>query len=61
MFAKPGDGAIVLLALIAAFSLVTGVSELAVAFGGRKLIERDIRRSLAMRQPGQQRQPQPSA
>jgi uncharacterized membrane protein HdeD (DUF308 family) len=61
MFAKPGDGAIVLLALIAAFSLVTGVSELAVAFGGRKLIERDFRRSLAMRQPGQQRQPQPSA
>jgi uncharacterized membrane protein HdeD (DUF308 family) len=61
MFAKPGDGAIVLLALIAAFSLVTGVSELAVAFGGRKLIERDFRRSFAMRQPEQQRQPQPSA
>jgi uncharacterized membrane protein HdeD (DUF308 family) len=43
MFAKPGDGALVLLALIAAFALVTGVSELVVAIGGKRLLERDIK------------------
>jgi uncharacterized membrane protein HdeD (DUF308 family) len=38
MFAKPGDGALVLLALIAAYSLVVGFVELAVAIGGRRLV-----------------------
>ena len=38
MFAKPGDGALVLLALIAAYSLVVGVAELAVAIGGKRLL-----------------------
>jgi uncharacterized membrane protein HdeD (DUF308 family) len=38
MFAKPGDGALVLLALIAAYSLVIGVAELAVAIGGRRVL-----------------------
>jgi uncharacterized membrane protein HdeD (DUF308 family) len=38
MFAKPGDGALVLLALIAAYSLVIGFAELAVAIGGRRLL-----------------------
>jgi uncharacterized membrane protein HdeD (DUF308 family) len=38
MFAKPGDGALVLLALIAAYSLVVGFAELAVAIGGRRLL-----------------------
>jgi uncharacterized membrane protein HdeD (DUF308 family) len=38
MFAKPGDGALVLLALIAAYSLVVGFTELAVAIGGRRLL-----------------------
>jgi uncharacterized membrane protein HdeD (DUF308 family) len=38
MFAKPGDGALVLLALIAAYSLIVGVAELAVAIGGKRLL-----------------------
>ena len=48
MVVKPGDGAIVLLALIAAYSLVVGISELTVAIGGRRLFEsvsRDFLRS----------------
>ena len=40
MFAKPGDGALVLLALIAAFSLVKGVTELVVAIGGARIMKR---------------------
>ncbi len=40
IFAKPGAGALAVLALIAAFALVTGVSELVVAIGGEKLLER---------------------
>jgi uncharacterized membrane protein HdeD (DUF308 family) len=38
MFAKPGDGALVLLGLIAAYSLIVGITELAVAIGGRRLL-----------------------
>ena len=38
MFAKPGDGALVLLALIAAYSLVLGFAELVVAIGGRRVL-----------------------
>jgi uncharacterized membrane protein HdeD (DUF308 family) len=38
MFAKPNDGALVLLALISAFSLVRGIFELTVAIGGRRLL-----------------------
>jgi uncharacterized membrane protein HdeD (DUF308 family) len=37
IFAKPGDGAVVLLALIAAYALIIGVSELGVAIGGKRL------------------------
>jgi uncharacterized membrane protein HdeD (DUF308 family) len=51
MFAKPGDGALVLLALIAAFALVTGVSELVVAIGGKRLLERDIKRAVEQARP----------
>ena len=43
MFAKPGDGALVLLALIAAYELVKGVSELVVAIGWKRLLERDLK------------------
>jgi uncharacterized membrane protein HdeD (DUF308 family) len=46
MFAKPGDGALVLLALIAAFLLVRGAAELVVAIGGKRLLERDIKRAV---------------
>jgi uncharacterized membrane protein HdeD (DUF308 family) len=44
MFAKPGAGALVLLALIAAFALVVGVSELVLAIGGKKMIDKRLQR-----------------
>ena len=44
MFAKPGDGALVLLALIAAFSLVVGVIQLTVAVGGERIAKREARK-----------------
>jgi uncharacterized membrane protein HdeD (DUF308 family) len=40
MFAKPGDGALVLLALIAAYALIIGIAELTVAIGGKRLFSR---------------------
>ena len=40
IFVMPGTGALAVLALIAAFALVTGISELVVAIGGEKLLER---------------------
>jgi len=43
IFAKPGAGALVTLALIAAFALVIGISELAVAIGGKRLVELDLK------------------
>jgi uncharacterized membrane protein HdeD (DUF308 family) len=43
IFAKPGAGALSVLALIAAFALVTGISELVVAIGGEKLLEREAK------------------
>jgi uncharacterized membrane protein HdeD (DUF308 family) len=46
MFAEPGDGALVLLALIAAFALVRGAAELIVAIGGKRLMERELRRAV---------------
>jgi len=54
MFAKPGDGALVLLALIAAFALVSGISELVVAIGGQRLLEREVKSALTPK-------PQPSS
>jgi uncharacterized membrane protein HdeD (DUF308 family) len=46
MFANPNDGALVLLALIAAYSLVIGVSEVVVAIGGRRLVEGRVKRTI---------------
>ena len=43
MFLKPGDGALVLLGLIAAFSLATGIAQLTVAIGGRRIVDRELR------------------
>jgi uncharacterized membrane protein HdeD (DUF308 family) len=43
MFVKPGDGALVLLSLIAAFSIVTGVAELTLALAGRRIVNRQLR------------------
>jgi len=54
IFAKPGAGALVTLALIAAFALVGGITELVVAIGGKRLVESDLKRSLAPK-------PQPSS
>jgi uncharacterized membrane protein HdeD (DUF308 family) len=51
MFAKPGDGALVTLALIAAFALVTGITELIVAIGGKRLAEYDLKRMFAPAKP----------
>ena len=51
MFAKPGDGALVTLALIAAFALVTGITELVLGVGGKRLVESDLKRAVARSQP----------
>jgi uncharacterized membrane protein HdeD (DUF308 family) len=51
MFAKPGDGALVLLALIAAYAIVTGLTELIVAIGGKRLLESDVKRALSAAAP----------
>jgi len=50
MFAKPGAGALALLALIAAYALVLGFVELTVAIGGESLLKRGLR-SLAPTEP----------
>jgi uncharacterized membrane protein HdeD (DUF308 family) len=42
-FAEPGAGALAVLGLIAAFALLTGISELVVAIGGPKLLERKLK------------------
>ncbi|WP_158292693.1 MULTISPECIES: HdeD family acid-resistance protein [Kribbella] len=39
IFAQPGTGALVTLALIAAFALVAGVTQLAFAVGGKRLLD----------------------
>ena len=49
IFAKPGDGALVLLALIAAYALVTGIAQLIVAIGGERLLKRSMKRAIARR------------
>ena len=38
MFARPGDGALVALVLIAAFALISGVTQLIVAIGGKRVV-----------------------
>jgi uncharacterized membrane protein HdeD (DUF308 family) len=43
MFAEPGAGALALLALIAAYALITGIIELSVAIGGKRILSRAIR------------------
>src|SRR4029079_17224076 len=51
MFANPSDGALVLLALISAFFLITGITELVVAIGGKRMVEHDIKRAFPPKQP----------
>jgi uncharacterized membrane protein HdeD (DUF308 family) len=47
IFAKPGTGALVTLALIAAFALVTGITEVVFAIGGKRIVESDLKRTFA--------------
>ena len=51
IFARPGTGALVTLALIAAFAFVTGVGELIVAIGGKRLVDSRLRKALEAPQP----------
>ena len=51
MFAKPGAGALALLALIAAYALILGVIEVAVAIGGERLLKRDVKPLVARGEP----------
>jgi uncharacterized membrane protein HdeD (DUF308 family) len=44
MFAEPGDGALVVLGLIATYALIVGITELAVAIGGERLVPSRARR-----------------
>ena len=45
MFAEPGTGALVVLSLIAAFALVTGVTEIVYAVGAKRMIKDDVKRT----------------
>jgi uncharacterized membrane protein HdeD (DUF308 family) len=49
MFARPGAGALATLALIAAFALATGVSQLVVAIGGKQLAEHKAKKLVTSR------------
>jgi len=60
IFAKPGAGALAVLALIAAFALATGISELVVAIGGDKLLERKAKKTFAPPETKSRTTPQPS-
>jgi len=61
MFARPGAGALVTLALIAAFALVSGISELVVAIGGKRLVESSLKQGFAPSSRRTSRTPQASA
>ena len=45
IFVRPGAGALAVLILIAAFALVTGISELVLAIGGEQLAERKAKKA----------------
>ena len=51
MFARPGDGALVTLALIAAFALVIGFTEVVFAIGGKRIVEHDLKRAFGTPKP----------
>jgi uncharacterized membrane protein HdeD (DUF308 family) len=60
IFAKPGAGALAVLAVIAAFALVTGVTELVISIGGEKLLERKAKKAFAPARMSAKTTPQPS-
>lgn len=45
MFAEPSGGALVLLAVIAAFALVTGITEIVAAIGAKRLLKNGLDRT----------------
>jgi uncharacterized membrane protein HdeD (DUF308 family) len=45
IFARPGTGALVTLALIAAFLLVTGMAQIVAAVGGKRIVESSLKRT----------------
>jgi uncharacterized membrane protein HdeD (DUF308 family) len=47
ILAEPGDGALVLLALVAAYALIIGISELGVAIGGKRLLASAAKRAFS--------------
>ena len=51
MFVQPGAGALATLALIAAFALATGVTQLVVAIGGKQLAEHKVKKLVTPRTP----------
>ena len=51
IFARPGTGALVTLALIAAFALITGITELVVGIGGKRLLDSGRRRAFTPPKP----------
>ena len=51
MFAKPGAGALALLALIAAYALIIGIAEVTVAVGGKRLVNSQLKRALTPPSP----------
>jgi uncharacterized membrane protein HdeD (DUF308 family) len=61
MFARPGAGALVTLALIAAFALVSGITELVAAIGGKRLVESSLKQGFAPTSRPTPRKPQTSA
>jgi uncharacterized membrane protein HdeD (DUF308 family) len=53
IFARPGTGALVLLDVIAAFALIIGVTQVTLAIGGERLVNRELKGAFvpAIRQP----------
>jgi uncharacterized membrane protein HdeD (DUF308 family) len=43
IFARPGTGALVLLDVIAAFALIIGVTQVTLAIGGERLVNRELK------------------
>jgi uncharacterized membrane protein HdeD (DUF308 family) len=56
IFARPGTGALVLLDVIAAFALIIGVTQVTLAIGGERLVNRELKEAFAPanRQPSHQ-------
>jgi uncharacterized membrane protein HdeD (DUF308 family) len=47
IFARPGTGALVLLDVIAAFALIIGVTQVTLAIGGERLVNRELKEAFA--------------